>query len=61
MCRKPFKWFRKYSKGCEHDELQWIDVQLHSCKILNNQDNVLSLTAGEVMSADSNYIDYAVD
>lgn len=47
--------------GDEHDELQWIDVQLHACKVLNHQDRVLFLTASEIMSSDSKYIDYAKD
>lgn len=48
-------------KGNEHDELQWIDVQLHACKILNHQDKVLFLTTEEIIGTANKYVDYAKD
>ncbi|MFN8395913.1 MAG: ATP-binding protein [Bacteroidia bacterium] len=41
----------KISKGTEHDELRWIDVQEHSVKILNQQGRYLFITAAEAMSS----------
>lgn len=49
----------KVQMGNAHDELQWIDVQLHACKILNNNKKTLFLTSYEMMSSDSKYIEYA--
>lgn len=49
----------KIQAGNAHDELDWIDVQLHACKILNDKRKTLFLTAHEMMSSDSKYIEYA--
>lgn len=44
--------------GVTHDELQWIDVQLHACKILSSKEKVLFLTAYDLMDG-GKYINYA--
>ncbi|MFU8691085.1 ATP-binding protein [Rossellomorea sp. FS2] len=46
--------------GNAHDELQWIDVQLHACKILNSQEKVLFLTAYDLLDG-GKYLKYAKD
>lgn len=38
----------RYSYGNSHDELTWIDVQLHASKILNNFRKVVFVTADEI-------------
>lgn len=46
------------SSGTAHDELNWIDVQEHAAKILNQQGNYLFLTPSQAMSS-PDMIDYA--
>ncbi|EMY4798068.1 ATP-binding protein [Bacillus pacificus] len=48
----------KMQKGEAHDELQWIDVQVHACKILNSEEKVLFLTAEDLIGGNK-YIHYA--
>lgn len=50
----------KIQKGNSHDELQWIDVQLHACKILNSKEKILFLTSDDLIGG-SKYINYAKD
>ncbi len=50
----------KIQKGNSHDELQWIDVQLHACKILNSKEKILFLTSNDLIGG-SKYINYAKD
>ncbi|MED1568623.1 ATP-binding protein [Bacillus paramycoides] len=50
----------KIQKGNAHDELQWIDVQLHACKILNSKEKVVFLTSNDLIEG-SKYINYAKD
>ncbi len=40
---------QKYFEGKHHDELKWIDVQVHVVKILNSLDKVIFLTPDEMM------------
>jgi len=47
-----------YSTGKMHDELKWIDVQVHAVKILNATEKVVFLTPGELMS-ETNMVDEA--
>ncbi|WP_117161143.1 ATP-binding protein [Paraliobacillus sp. X-1268] len=49
---------QKIQAGNAHDELQWIDVQLHACKILSSQERVLFLTAYDLMDG-GKYLSYA--
>ncbi|HHP1053234.1 ATP-binding protein [Bacillus cereus group sp. BfR-BA-01354] len=50
----------KIQKGNSHDELQWIDVQVHACKILNSEEKILFLTSNDLIGG-SKYINYAKD
>ncbi|NRD81037.1 ATP-binding protein [Bacillus sp. BRMEA1] len=49
---------QKWQLGDSHDEMQWVDVQLHACKILNSKEKLIFLTPDQ-MNAGSKYIDYA--
>lgn len=49
---------QRIQTGNAHDELQWIDVQLHACKILSSQEKVMFLTAYDLMDG-SKYLSYA--
>lgn len=51
---------QRIQTGNAHDELQWIDVQLHACKILSSQEKVMFLTAYDLMDG-SKYLSYAKD
>lgn len=51
---------QRIQKGNQHDELQWVDVQLHACKILSSQEKVLFLTAYDLMDG-GKYLSYAKD
>jgi hypothetical protein len=42
---------KSFEQGTIHDELSWIDVQVHACKILNAQEKVVFLTSRELMDA----------
>jgi len=44
---------QKFEKGESHDELQWVDVQLHACRILNINDNVIFLTSDQLLNGGS--------
>jgi len=48
----------RFEQGNTHDELQWMDVQLHACQLLNAAAKVVFVTA-EQMFGDSNLVDYA--
>jgi hypothetical protein len=49
----------RFEEGDAHDEVQqWIDVQLHACKILNATSKVVFVTS-EQMYLDGKLIDYA--
>jgi hypothetical protein len=60
FARKLVDDLQRIQTGKAHDELQWVDVQLHSCKILNSQERVMFLTAHELMDG-GKYISYAKD
>lgn len=49
---------QRIQTGNAHDELQWIDVQLHACKILSSQEKVMFLTAYDLMDG-GKYLSYA--
>ena len=49
---------KNFSTGKMHDELKWIDVQVHAVKILNATEKVVFLTPEELMS-DANMVDEA--
>ena len=51
----------RVQKGEAHDELQWVDVQLHACRILNDKEEVLFLTSVDMMNSKSKYVSYAQD
>jgi hypothetical protein len=40
-----------FEQGTLHDELNWIDVQVHACKLLNASKQVIFLTPAELMRA----------
>ena len=42
---------QKFELGESHDELSWIDVSVHACKLLNAKDNVIFLTPWELSDA----------
>lgn len=44
---------KNYETGYIHDELQWTDVQLHACKILNANEKVLFLTPDQMRNGGS--------
>ncbi|MCB0746137.1 MAG: ATP-binding protein [Ignavibacteriales bacterium] len=43
--------FKNYSYGSFHDELNWIDVQEHAVKIMNNNEKVVFVTSDEIASS----------
>jgi hypothetical protein len=49
---------QRIQAGNAHDELQWIDVQLHACKILSSQEKVMFLRAYDLMDG-GKYLSYA--
>lgn len=51
---------QRIQTGKAHDELLWVDVQLHACKILNSQEKVMFLTAYDLMDG-GKYLSYAKD
>jgi hypothetical protein len=42
---------KKFELGESHDELTWIDVSVHACKLLNAKDKVIFLTPWELSDA----------
>lgn len=48
----------QFEFGNTHDELQWMDVQLHACRILNATGKVVFVTSQQ-MFANSKLVDYA--
>jgi hypothetical protein len=42
---------KNFEKGKLHDELQWVDVAVHACKLLNATGNYIFLTPGEYRMA----------
>lgn len=42
---------QKFELGESHDELSWIDVSVHACKLLNAKDKVIFLTPWELSDA----------
>ena len=41
----------RFEMGNSHDELNWIDVSAHACKLLNSHDKVIFLTSFDLMDA----------
>lgn len=56
-CRKKevaellVKDLKKFERGSSHDELNWLDVSVHACKLLNATDKVIFLTPFELVDA----------
>jgi sporulation protein YlmC with PRC-barrel domain len=46
-------------RGTAHDELSWIDVQVHACKLLNAKDNVIFVTAEDLVQS-KDMVDHAI-
>ncbi len=40
---------QNYNQGIQHDELNWIDVQEHSVKLLNQNEKVIFVTSSDLM------------
>jgi len=51
---------KRFEMGESHDELNWIDVSVHACKLLNATDKVIFLTPFELMEA-KDMVDHAKD
>jgi len=51
---------KNYERGNPHDELNWIDVSVHACKLLNATDKVIFLTPSELVEA-KDMVDHAKD
>jgi len=49
---------KNLQNGTAHEELQWIDVQLHACRILNAKESVIFLTADDIIN-NKKYVSYA--
>ncbi|MFZ0591315.1 MAG: hypothetical protein WAM39_12595 [Bryobacteraceae bacterium] len=49
---------KNYEAGKTHDELTWIDVQVHACKLLNSSGEVIFLTPAELIDA-KDMVDHA--
>ncbi|MDN7247091.1 ATP-binding protein [Planococcus shenhongbingii] len=49
----------KIQVGDAHDELQWVDVQVHASKILNAKEDVLFLSADDIAGETNKYVRYA--
>ncbi|MBA7531143.1 hypothetical protein ES705_23354 [subsurface metagenome] len=47
-----------FEKGTLHDELRWLDVSVHACKLLNSLEQVIFLTPDELLHA-KNMVDLA--
>jgi len=52
------KELERYETGAAHDELLWMDVQLHACQILSANEPVVFVTSQQ-MFYDSKLVDYA--
>lgn len=44
---------QNFETGRSHDELQWVDVQLHACRILNSNEDVIFLTSEQLLNGGS--------
>lgn len=42
---------QKFASGKQHDELDWIDIAIHACKLLSANDNVIFLTPWQLVEA----------
>lgn len=42
---------QEYQSGQMHDEIKWLDVASHACRILNSSDKVIFMTPDELISA----------
>ncbi|MCM3149849.1 ATP-binding protein [Bacillus pumilus] len=59
FARKLVDDLQRIQTGDYHDELQWVDVQLHACKILSSKDKkVMFLSAYDLMDG-GKYLNYA--
>jgi hypothetical protein len=48
----------RFEDGRTHDELQWMDVQLHACRVLNATQSVVFVTSQQMFNNGS-LVDYA--
>jgi len=48
----------RFEDGQTHDELQWMDVQLHACRVLNGMGKTVFVTSQQMFS-NSKLVDYA--
>jgi hypothetical protein len=44
---------KQFQRGTLHDELQWLDVAVHACKLLNASERVLFLAPSQLFAAKS--------
>ncbi len=51
---------KEFETGKSHDELNWIDVAVHACRLLNATENVIFVTSFELIEAKS-LIDSAIN
>ena len=51
---------KKFEMGSSHDELNWLDVSVHACKLLNATDKVIFLNPFELVDA-KDMVDNAKD
>jgi hypothetical protein len=51
VARGLVKDLENYDFGEHHDELNWSDVSVHACKLLNSRSKVVFFTSGEAISA----------
>ncbi len=49
-----------FQAGTMHDELQWMDVALHACRVLNARQQVVFFTVNEITVA-GKFVEYAKD
>ena len=50
---------KNYENGTARDELSWIDVQVHACKLLNAKGRVIFFTPAELIAA-KDLVDHAI-
>jgi len=48
----------RFEYGRTHDELQWMDVQIHACRVLNAAEEVVFVTSQQMFN-NSKLVDYA--
>lgn len=51
IARKLIEDLKGYQEGTLHDELHWVDVGVHACKLLNDIEKVVFFTPDEIVNA----------